>query len=50
VNIEMGARSGMPWRSTPPDLAFGSGALSLNPDPSNFSGTGAASAKAGDSP
>src|SRR6266481_4736513 len=45
VNIEMGARNGMPWRSTPPDLAFGSGALSLNPDPSNFSGTGAASAK-----
>jgi adenylate cyclase len=43
-------RSGMPWRSTPPDLAFGSGALSLNPDPSNFSGTGAARAKAGDSP
>ena len=40
----------MPWRSTPPDLALGSGALSLKPKPSNFSGTGAALAKEGDSP
>jgi len=40
----------MPWRSTPPDLALGSGALSLNAEPSNFSGTGAAMAKEGDSP
>src|SRR6516164_11745673 len=40
----------MPWRSTPPDLALGSGALSLNAEPSNFSGTGAAMAKEGDNP
>src|SRR5438105_4558978 len=40
----------MPWRSTPPDLALGSGALSLNAEPSNFSGTVAAMAKEGDSP
>src|SRR6478672_12005343 len=45
-----GARSGMPWRSTPPDLALGSGALSLKAEPSNFSGSGAAKAKEGDSP
>src|SRR6516165_7606549 len=38
----LGAIVGMPWRSTPPDLALGSGALSLNAEPSNFSGTGAA--------
>jgi hypothetical protein len=46
----LGAIVGMPWRSTPPDLALGSGALSLNAEPSNFSGTGAAMAKEGDSP
>src|ERR1700730_4144140 len=45
-----GARNGMPWRSTPPDLALGSGALSLNAEPSNGFGTGAAMAKEGDSP
>src|SRR5690349_14832155 len=39
----------MPWRSIPPDLALGSGALSLKAEPSNFSGTGAATAKEGNS-
>src|SRR6266566_989046 len=45
-----GGRLGMPIRSTPPDLALGSGALSLNVAPSYLSGIGSASAGPKDNP
>ena len=50
MQIEMRRPHRDAMRITPPGLGLGSGALSLNSEPSNFSGTGAAMAKEGDSP